>query len=138
MIILGIMPAYIQKSDVHVDLPYDLFEVPHMAHCNEWQASQQHYTSMLLDMLQVTHRDPIEEDPTTLQAWNAGVVAALESPRVTKKMASLACQGNTDQYAICIAIHVVDTLHMFLVFHMHVNSADSNSSRQASRLQLCK
>ncbi|KAL0040092.1 hypothetical protein WJX79_006155 [Trebouxia sp. C0005] len=93
VIILGIMPAYIQKSDVHVDLPYDLFEVPFTAHCNEWQAAQQHYSSMLLDMLQVTHRDPVKEDPIALQAWNAGIVAALESPKVTKQVASLACQG---------------------------------------------
>ncbi|KAL0045118.1 hypothetical protein WJX82_008931 [Trebouxia sp. C0006] len=32
-------------------------------------------------------------DSTALQAWNAGVVAALESPKVTKQMASLAYQG---------------------------------------------
>jgi len=97
VIILGIMPAYIQKSDLHVDLPYDLFEVPFMAHCNEWQTAQQYYKSIFLDMLQVTHRDPIKEDPIALQAWNAGVVAALESPKVTKQMASLGCQGNTNQ-----------------------------------------
>ncbi|KAL0029481.1 hypothetical protein WJX77_010794 [Trebouxia sp. C0004] len=93
VIILGIMPAYIQRSDLHVDLPYDLFEVPLMAHCNEWQAAQQHYKFMFLDMLQATHRDPTKEDPIALQAWNASVVAALESPKVTKQMASLACQG---------------------------------------------
>jgi len=97
VIILGIMPAYIQKSDLHVHLPYDLFEVPFMAHCNEQQTAQQYYTSIFLDMLQVTHRDPITEDSTALQAWNAGVVAALESPKVTKQMASLAYQGNTNQ-----------------------------------------
>ncbi len=106
---LGIMPAYIQRSDLHVYLPYDLFEVPFMAHCNEWQAAQHHYKSMFLDMLLVTHRDLIKEDPTALQAWNAGIVAALESPKVTKQMESLACQGNTNQHAICTATYVADT-----------------------------
>lgn len=131
VIILGIMPAYIQKSDLHVDLPYDLFEVPFMAHGNGWQAAQPHYKSIFLDMLQVTHRDPIKENPVALQAWNASVVAALESPKVTKQMASLACQNNTDQYAVCIVTHVAnDTLHIFCVFHMYVNQADSNSSQQ--------
>ncbi len=139
VIILGIMPAYIQKSDLHVDLPYDLFEVPLMADCNEWQAAQQQYQSMFLDMLQVTHRDPIKEDPTALQAWNAGVVAALESPKVTMQMASLACQGNTDQNAICTSTHVaVDILHIFCVFHMCVNQVDSIRSQQTSRLWVCK